>query len=73
MNSPNQEYADISGASLYRVEYNNKWTNVWAYDRQSAKRYVIENFCMFDHFIVFYNVTLLVQPTKTKNGGNNNG
>ena len=73
MNLPNQEYADISGANLYRVEYNNKWTNVWAYDRQSAKRQVIDNFCMFDRFIVFHNVTLLVQSTKTENGGNNNG
>lgn len=52
--------------NLYRVEYNNKWTNVWAYDPQSAKRYVIDNFCMFDQFIDFYNVTLLVQPTNRK-------
>ena len=70
---PNQEYADISGLNLYRVEYNNRWTNVWAFNQQSAKRYVIENFCMFDEFIIFHKVKLLVQPTKTENGGNNNG
>ena len=62
---PNQEYADISGANLYRVEFNGQWSNVWAMNEQDARIYVYDNFCHFGVCMVT-KTKLLVKSNKTE-------
>lgn len=63
--SQNQEYADISGANLYRVEFNGQWSNVWAMNEQDARIYVYDNFCHFGVCMVT-KTKLLVKSNKTE-------
>ena len=69
----NQSKADETGLSYYQVTSGRRGWNIWAKDEDDLTQYLLDN--NFRDYCDIWPMTikLITQPTKTKNGGNNNG
>ena len=69
----NQSKADETGLSYYQVTSGRRGWNIWAKDEDDLTQYLLDNNFRGVCDIWPMTITLITQPTKTKNGGNNNG
>ena len=73
MKSYNQQKADETGLSYYQVTSGRRGWNLWAKDKDEALQYLFDHYFTGTRDLWPMTITLITQPTKTENGGNNNG